>query len=91
MVDNLKDILLNIPNLELEETQIGNHIYYGHGNFKIGIILYPCRLRVWIDKNNMKIILKSPKANIEIIEQFDSELGRKNFIEKCNLLNHSVN
>jgi len=83
MTDHLKSTLLKLPNLDLEETQAGNHIYYAHGNLKIGQKTYSCRLRVWIDQNeDMKIILKAPRAKIEVIGRFNSKSGRNKFIQE---------
>jgi hypothetical protein len=89
MTDHLKSILLKLPSLDLEETQAGNHIYYAHGNIKIGRETYPCRLRVWIDQNeDMRIALKAPRAKIEVTNRFDSKSGRSEFVKKLNQLVH---
>jgi hypothetical protein len=87
MTDNLRNVLLKLPNLDLEETQAGNHIYFAHGKLKIGHKAYPCRLRVWIDQNeNMKIALKAPRAKIDITDRFDSKSGRYRFIQRLQQL-----
>jgi hypothetical protein len=80
MTDELSKLLKSLPVVSVIESQVGNHVYLGHGIIKTGFMMYPATIRVFLtDDGKLVASVKSDKAGIEVEQFFTTEEERESF------------
>ncbi len=80
--DQLKEMIQSAPITDLEENQVGNHVYSGKGYLQIGSQRHKVTIRVRISKGDVRFYLECPKANISIDEPFDPKTNGSSIRDK---------
>jgi hypothetical protein len=80
MTNELSKLLRSLPVMSVVESQVGNHIYLGHGMIRTGLLAYPATIRVFLtDEGKLVASVKSEAAKIEIEQSFTTEEEREQF------------
>jgi hypothetical protein len=80
--DQLKEMIRNTQITDLEENQIGNHVYSGKGYLQVGSQSHEVTIRVRISKGDVRFHLECPKENISINEPFNPKTNGKTVGER---------
>jgi hypothetical protein len=73
LTDQIRTLIMALPAENLRETQVGNHVYYAKGQFKIGFKLYQGKIRIWLWNRNISVSVKSEEIGFQIICPFNNE------------------
>lgn len=80
MTDELSKLLKSLPVTSIVESQVGNHVYLGHGIIRTGLLAYPATIRVFLTEDGKLVAsVKSKAAKIEIEQFFTTEEEREQF------------
>lgn len=80
MTDELSKLLRNLPITSVVESQVGNHVYLGHGIIRTGLLTYPVTIRVFLTgEGKLVASVKSEAAKIDIEQFFTTEEEREQF------------
>jgi hypothetical protein len=84
LTDQIRDLITALPTENLQETQVGNHVYYAKGQFKVGSQSYPGRIRIWLWNRNISISVKSEEIGFNIVCPFNDEMEQKRAAQVIN-------
>jgi len=73
MSDEIRAILKELPLQGFEESQIGNHIYAGRGEMKVGGQYLPTCVRIRLVHGTPRVYVRIPRAGIFIACPLDVE------------------
>lgn len=80
MTDELSKLLRSLPVISVVESQVGNHVYLGHGKIRTGMIEYPATIRIFLTEDGKLVAsVKSDRAKIDIEQFFTTEEEREQF------------
>ena len=80
MTSELSKLLRSLPVVSVVESQVGNHVYLGHGVIQTGLLAYPAIVRVFLTGDGKLVAsVKSEAAKIEIEQFFTTEEEREQF------------
>ena len=80
MTNELSKLLRSLPVISVVESQVGNHVYLGHGMIRTGLLMYPATIRVFLTGDGKLVAsVKSEAAKIEIEQFFTTEEERERF------------
>jgi hypothetical protein len=60
--DNIRGFIQSLPIKDVEETQIGNHIYLGYGQIEWGTSFIPVEIHIELNDNGMFTYIKTTKT-----------------------------
>ena len=82
MTDEIKSLLQSLPICDFEESQVGNHIYYGKGKIRLGTKLADSRIVIY--RKNSKIMVHLGFSDVRVTHEFNTESDRQECIKVFN-------
>lgn len=79
MSAELREMLRSIPVKGLKESQVGNHVYLGHGHVEVGGRRTPAQVRVWIRDGGLMAGVSTSDGRVQVYEPFTTKEERKAF------------
>lgn len=71
MTDRLQTVIRDLPIRGMRENQVGNHVYSGIGEMKVGAGYFPVTVHVRIVHGTPRVYISAPGAGIEVSCPFD--------------------
>lgn len=81
MTVELKEMIRDLPVLGLRESQVGSHVYLGHGYVESGGKRVETRVRVWIAEGELRAGVSTADGRVRVCEPFTTSEDRKAFPE----------
>lgn len=71
MSDDIRGLLKQLPVRRMQESQVGNHVYQGAGEIKVGTSYIPVSLRIRIVRGRPTVFLNADRAGIAVTCPFE--------------------